>query len=116
MIKKTLVFSLALLALARLPARDEDLWTASLDKVQSIIGILDSGYYKDLDHERLAYASVRGLLETLDPHSYFLEPKDFSRMREDYVGKYFGVGMQIQKQEDRLVVLAPLAGTPASRP
>jgi len=115
MIKKTLVFSLALLALVRLPVRDEDLWTASLDKVQSILGILDSGYYKDLDHERLDYASVRGLLETIDPHSYFLAPKEFSRMREDYVGKYFGVGMQIQKQEDRLVVIAPIEGTPAWR-
>jgi carboxyl-terminal processing protease len=113
--KKVLVFAVALLALVRLPARDEDLWAASLDKVRSIVAILESGYYKDLDHEKLAYASVRGLLETLDPHSYFLEPDDFSRMREDYVGKYYGVGMQIQKQEDRLVVIAPIEGAPAWR-
>ena len=115
MIKKALVLAVALLALVRVPARDEDLWTSQLDKVRSIVSILDSGYYKDLDHEKAAYASVRGLLETLDPHSYFLEPENFSRMREDYVGKYFGVGMQIQKQEDRLVVIAPIEGSPAWR-
>jgi carboxyl-terminal processing protease len=113
--KKVLVLAVALLALVRLPARDEDLWASSLDKVRSIIGILNNGYYKDLDNDKLAYASVHGLLETLDPHSYFLEPENFSRMREDYVGKYFGVGMQIQKQEDRLVVIAPIEGTPAWR-
>ncbi len=113
--KKALVLAVALLALVRLPARDEDLWASSLDKVRSIIGILNTGYYKDLDNDKLAYASVHGLLETLDPHSYFLEPENFSRMREDYVGKYFGVGMQIQKQEDRLVVIAPIEGTPAWR-
>jgi carboxyl-terminal processing protease len=113
--KKVLVFAVALLALVRLPARDEDLWASSLDKVRSIVGILESNYYRDLDNEKLAYGSVRGLLETLDPHSYFLEPESFGRMREDYVGKYFGVGMQIQKQEDRLVVIAPIEGAPAWR-
>ena len=94
---------------------DEDLWAISLDKVTSIVSILENSYYKDLDSEKLAYASIRGLLETLDPHSYFLEPENFSRMREDYVGKYYGLGIQIQKQEDRLVVIAPIEGTPAWR-
>jgi carboxyl-terminal processing protease len=115
MIKKGFIFAAVFLALIRIPASDEDLWTASLEKIQSMAAIVEAGYYKDLDVEKLAYASIRGLLETLDPHSYFLEPDNLLRMREDYVGKYFGVGMQIQKQGDRLVVVAPMEGTPAWR-
>jgi carboxyl-terminal processing protease len=113
--KKALVFAVVLLGFVRLSARDEDLWGASLEKVSSIVTVLENGYYKPLEEDKLAYASIRGLLETLDPHSYFLEPESFSRMREDYSGKYYGLGIQIQKQEDRLVVIAPIEGTPAWR-
>ena len=113
--KKGVLLIVLLLAFVRMSAPDEDLWAISLEKVDSIVSILDNSYYKNLDSEKLAYASIHGLLETLDPHSYFLEPENFSRMREDYVGKYYGLGIQIQKQEDRLVVIAPIEGTPAWR-
>ena len=113
--KKALVFALVLLGFVRVSAKDEDLWGASLEKVSSIVSILGNGYYKALDTEKLAYSSIRGLLDTLDPHSYFLDPDTFSRMREDYVGKYYGLGIQIQKHEDRLVVIAPIEGSPAWR-
>lgn len=113
--KKVLFFFLFLAAFVRLSGPEEDLWAISLDKVNSIVSILERSYYKDLDSEKLAYASIHGLLETLDPHSYFLEPDNFLRMREDYAGKYYGLGIQIQKQEDRLVVIAPIEGTPAWR-
>ena len=36
-------------------------------------------------------------------------------MREEYTGKYYGLGIQIQKEDDRLVVVSPIEGTPASR-
>ena len=110
--KKGVLLIVLLLAFVRLSAPDEDLWAISLDKVNSIVSILDNSYFKDLDSEKLAYASIHGLLETLDPHSYFLEPENFLRMREDYVGKYYGLGIQIQKQEDRLVVIAPSKAPP----
>jgi carboxyl-terminal processing protease len=113
--KKALVFAVVLLGFVRVSAKDEDLWGAALEKVSSIATILESSYYKPLETDKLAYASIRGLLDTLDPHSYFLEPDSFSRMREDYVGKYYGLGLQIQKHEDRLVVIAPIEGTPAWR-
>ena len=86
-----------------------------MDKFSSILGLIDKNYYRDVEPEKLVYASIRGMLDTLDPHSYFLDPDSFSRMREEYTGKYYGLGIQIQKQEDNLVVVAPIEGTPASR-
>jgi carboxyl-terminal processing protease len=55
------------------------------------------------------------MLQTLDPHSYFLNPQNLATLREEYKGKYHGLGIMIQKQEDRLVVVTPIEGTPASR-
>jgi carboxyl-terminal processing protease len=114
--KKTALFvALAVVVLLQMPLRDEDLWSASLTKARTIAGVLEDNYYKPLQEQDLAVASIKGTLDTLDPHSYFLDPSSFSRMREDYTGKYFGVGMQIQKQGDNIVVIAPIEGGPAYR-
>jgi len=113
--KRLIPFVLAGLVLVQMPSHDEDLWTASLVKARTIAGVLEESYYKPLEEEALAVASIKGTLDTLDPHSYFLDPSSFSRMREDYTGKYYGLGIQIQKQGDNIVVISPIEGGPAWR-
>ncbi|MDH4197564.1 MAG: S41 family peptidase [Candidatus Aminicenantes bacterium] len=113
--RKALLITAALLLVIRIPAGNQDAWSAGLAKLQSMMSILEARYYRDIDQEQLAFGSVRGMLETLDPHSYFLDPEDFSRMREDYTGKFFGLGIQIQKQDDRLVVVGVVESGPAWR-
>ncbi|HPW16856.1 MAG TPA: S41 family peptidase [Candidatus Aminicenantes bacterium] len=113
--KKVLLGALAALLLLQAPSRNQDLWSASLAKARAIAGLLERNYYEPLDEQDLAVASIKGTLDTLDPHSYFLDPSSFSRMREDYTGKYYGTGMQIQKQGDNIVVIAPIEGGPAYR-
>jgi carboxyl-terminal processing protease len=113
--KGLLPLILALLIVMPTPSRDEDLWSAASSKARAIAVLLEESYYKPLEEEDLAVASIKGTLETLDPHSYFLDPSSFSRMREDYTGKYYGVGMQIQKQGENIVVIAPIEGGPAWR-
>ncbi len=113
--RKLFVFFLFLFILILPTARDEDIWDLSLDKISFIVSIIEENYFKSVKHEELIYASVRGMLRTLDPHSYFLDPNHFSRLREEHTGKYYGLGIIIQKQEDRLVVISPIEGTPAYR-
>ena len=113
--KGLLPLILALLVVLPTPSRDEDLWSGALSKARAIAGLLEESYYKPLEEEDLAVAAIKGTLDTLDPHSYFLDPSSFSRMREDYTGKYYGVGMQIQKQGENIVVIAPIEGGPAYR-
>jgi carboxyl-terminal processing protease len=109
-----LLFAL-ILVLVLVPARNEDIWTPYFDKVSSIVSLIEENYFRDIDQEELAYSSIKGMLQTLDPHSYFLDPSHFSRLREEHVGKYYGLGIIIQKQEERLVVISPIEGGPAYR-
>jgi len=113
--KKVLLGFLCFLALVGLSAPAQDVWESSIEKFSNILSLIEKNYYRDVDSEKLVYSSIRGMLETLDPHSYFLDPDNLSRMREEYTGKYYGLGIQIQKHEDSLVVIAPIEGTPASR-
>jgi carboxyl-terminal processing protease len=113
--KRILFLSLIALLLVQVPSHDQDQWTAALEKVRAMAGLLEKNYYKPVDEQQLAYASIRGTLDTLDPHSYFLDPESFSRQREEYTGKYYGLGIQIQKQGENIVVISPIEGTPAWR-
>ena len=114
--KKKLAFGLlSLFILTGLAGREEDIWDRSVAKFSDIVSLIRDNYYREVDEDALISSSIRGMLETLDPHSYFLNPDNLSRMREEYTGKYYGLGIQIQKHGENLVVIAPIEGTPASR-
>jgi len=113
--RKNFLFLFFALLLVLLPARDEDIWNQSQEKISSIMSLVKENYFKDVNPEEMTYSSIRGIIQTLDPHSYFLDPDQLSRLIEEQEGKYYGLGIMIQKQEDRLVVISPLEGSPAYR-
>jgi carboxyl-terminal processing protease len=117
--RKTIALSLfALLfiaVLSRPGVRDDEIWDQSLGKLSAMAALVDQNYFQPVETDKMMQESVKGMLQTLDPHSYFLDPDGFSRMFEEQKGKYFGIGTQIQKQEDRLVVIAPIEGGPSWR-
>ena len=55
------------------------------------------------------------MLRVLDPHSNFYDPKAYAKMREDQRGHYYGVGMVIQQQNNKVYVITPYEGTPSFR-
>jgi carboxyl-terminal processing protease len=55
------------------------------------------------------------MLRVLDPHSNFYDPKAFARMREEQHGRYYGVGMVIQQQNNKIYVITPYENTPSYR-
>jgi len=60
--------------------------------------------------------AIPGMLRVLDPHSNFYDPKAYARLREDQRGHYYGVGMVIQQQGNKVYVITPYEGTPHSGP
>ncbi len=94
---------------------EEDMWQRSLDKLSTMFTLIGENYYTETDHKELAYASIKGMLPTLDPHSYFLDPTNLATMTEDYRGKYFGIGCLIQKHGNYIKVISPIEGGPSYR-
>lgn len=71
---------------------------------------------EELTDQELLYGAIRGIVGALkDPHSVFLPPPDARKFSEDISGSFGGVGMEIGKRDGRLVVIAPLKGTPAEK-
>ena len=66
-----------------------------------------------MTYEDLVHGALKGMLDSLDPHSEFMEPAAFKSLKEDTEGEFSGVGMQVAQRGDDLVVIAPMEDTPA---
>ena len=55
------------------------------------------------------------MLRKLDPHTSFLPPEAYARMRDRQQSSFFGLGILVGMRDDKLTVISPLEGTPASR-
>jgi carboxyl-terminal processing protease len=70
---------------------------------------------EDTPSDKFVYQSIDGMLRTLDPHTTFLEPKEYSDMQDRQKGSFYGLGILVTKRNDQVTVITPLEGTPAAR-
>jgi carboxyl-terminal processing protease len=81
----------------------------------SILGAIEDDYADEIKSDRLVSSSIREMLRTLDPHSNFLEIKEYSTLQERQRGSYYGLGITVQAVDGNITVVAPFEGTPAHR-
>ena len=77
------------------------------------LGAVEANYVDTVDDKRLVYSAIGGMLQTLDPHSSFMDPDYYKRMRERQEGQYYGLGITIQVIEHDINVVSLFEGTPA---
>ena len=63
-------------------------------------------------YKELTYSALHGMLESLDPHSQFMEPKDFKSMQEDTKSEFAGLGVTLTEMSGILTILHPMEDTP----
>ncbi|MGZ5568916.1 MAG: S41 family peptidase [Limisphaerales bacterium] len=69
-----------------------------------------------LTYQELIHGALKGMLNTLDPHSEFMEPSKFDELKKDTQGEFGGVGIVVQLSKDKyLTVVAPMEDTPGYR-
>jgi carboxyl-terminal processing protease len=83
-----------------------------------VLKTLASRFYgKDtLDGEKLMEGAIKGMVDSLeDPFSEFLNAKDMAELDKELSGSFEGIGAEVGKKDGRIVIIAPLANTPAQR-
>ncbi len=65
-----------------------------------------------VSYEDLTHAALRGMLQSLDPHSQFMEADDFRDMKDDTNSRFGGLGVVVSLQDDRLIIVSPMEDTP----
>jgi carboxyl-terminal processing protease len=69
----------------------------------------------ELTYQELIHGALKGMLDTLDPHSEFMDVDKYTELKKDTEGVFGGVGLVIGVRDAALTVIAPMDGTPAAR-
>ncbi len=102
------------LALADTPARPDATWK-QLELFARVLSYVQNNYVEKVDETQLMQGAIKGMLDTLDPHTVYMPPDVFKEMKIDTSGEFGGLGLEIAKRNDAIVVVAPVDDTPAQR-
>jgi carboxyl-terminal processing protease len=85
--------------------------------VREVLQLVNENYVdaQASSYDELARSAIHGMVESLDPHSEFMEAKDNEQLEEDLSGEFGGIGVEVETRADRIVVVSPIAGTPGDR-
>ena len=68
-----------------------------------------------LTYQELVYAALKGMLNTLDPHSEFMEPEKYKELQNDTQGAFGGLGIVIAMKDNFITVVSPMEDSPGSK-
>jgi len=77
------------------------------------LSIVKKNYVEETKTKDLVYGAIKGMINSLDPHSGFMNPEAYKEMQVDTKGEFGGLGIQIGIKDNILTVIAPIEDTPA---
>lgn len=95
--------------------QSRDTFLRNVKKLTQTAFSIRNHYMEDVDTEDIIKSGIRGMLSHLDRFSVLMESSAYEALMESTHGKYEGLGMQIDGRDNRIVIIAPIEGTPAYR-
>jgi carboxyl-terminal processing protease len=86
----------------------------NLDLFGDIFERIRSSYVEEIDEEKLIESAISGMLSSLDPHSSYMAPEDFSTMQVQTRGEFGGLGIEVTQENGFIKVVSPIDDTPAA--
>ncbi|MEY2883790.1 MAG: hypothetical protein RL490_1514 [Pseudomonadota bacterium] len=119
--RSRLKLALPFVALALIPCAVAVKAAAESDTYKQLDALMDvfervRGQYVDkVDDQKLIEGAINGMLASLDPHSSYLDARDYQNMRQTTDGEYGGLGLTVTTEDGAVKVVAPTDDTPAAR-
>src|ERR1700732_3033927 len=110
----TLVFSLRQDIGAAPPANSTETYK-QLNLFGEVFERVRAEYVDEVSDDTLVEAAINGMLTSLDPHSNYLNAKNFSDMRGQTRGEFGGLGIEVSMENGVVKVVSPIDDTPAAR-
>jgi carboxyl-terminal processing protease len=101
---------LSLFAFAQKPVSNNQ-----LEKLQSVIQIINYAYVDTVSQEKLIEHAIVGMLDQLDPHSVYISKEEVREMNEPLEGNFEGIGIQFNILRDTITVVATIPGGPSEK-
>jgi len=110
-----LSYALALTATAQLRQEFQDIDVNQLRKLQMVHVAVTELYVDTVNQGKLTEAGIRGILNSLDPHSSYSDAKETKAINEPLQGNFEGIGVQFNMLEDTLVVIQTIRKGPSEK-
>lgn len=82
-------------------------------KLIAIYQLIKQNYVDNVDDDKLVKGAINGMLESLDPHSSFLDGASLQRLETMIEGNYSGLGLSVVMDDGAVKVVSPFRGSPA---
>ncbi|CAH0214652.1 putative CtpA-like serine protease [Massilia sp. Bi118] len=102
-------------AMAQKAGAEAPLPLDELRQLADVYGLIKSDYVEKVEDKKLLSDAIAGMVASLDPHSVYLDEKDFAEMRESVQGKFVGVGVEVAMEDGYVKIVSPIEDTPAFR-
>lgn len=86
-----------------------------IQKFGDVLSFTDKNYVEQIDVSKLTEAAINGMLNTLDPHSVYIPPKQFETVIDQFSGQFQGIGVSFRVLNDTITVMEPVGGGPSAR-
>lgn len=88
---------------------------ASLEVFAQALNIIDKHYIRKISIDTLVEGAIKGLLREVDQHSRFFSPKNFKKIKDKTEGHFYGVGIEVDKKEQDLIIISVLKNSSADK-
>ena len=97
------------------PDKPDDLTWEQARLFAEVMERIKQDYVEPIDDRALVESAIRGMVSDLDAHSEYLDADEYQDIRISTSGSYSGVGLEVSEDSGRILVVAPIDGTPAFR-
>jgi carboxyl-terminal processing protease len=85
----------------------------NMEILTEVIRLIEKNYVEPEDPQKLIQGAIRGMVQSLDPHSSYLTKEEHQELLSETKGTFSGVGIEISVKDNALMVISPIEGTPA---
>src|SRR5437588_5727033 len=71
-------------------------------------------YVRDVSDSELINGAINGMVNSLDPHSSYMDPKEMANMKIQTTGRFGGVGLEVTQENGLVMVVTAMDDTPAA--
>ena len=85
-----------------------------LDSFGDVFDLIQKNYVKEVEDEKVIEFAINGMLQSLDPHSGYMDIDQYTDMQEETEGEFGGLGIEITMENGFIKVITPIDDTPAA--
>ena len=84
-------------------------------KLNQVMRYIEEDYVDTVNLEKISESAIKELLQSLDPHSYYIPVEEYNAVNDPLEGNFDGIGVEFRITDDTIMIVNPLGGGPSEK-